>query len=93
MSVSEISDKIQFDDIKLKHKYILGTVATTGQGLYDGLEWISLVLTKQEIGNDILLPLAETTEDAKNLAKIVSESSWNYFFKSYYSQVAKLFKF
>ena len=93
MSVTEITDKIQFNEIKLKNKNIIGTVATTGIGLYEGLEWISCVLTNQKIGNDLLSPLNETTEDAKNLVKVVSESSWNYFLGSYSSKIKDFFRF
>ena len=92
MSVTEITDKIQFNEIKLKNKNIIGTVATTGIGLYEGLEWISCVMTNQKIGNDLLSPLNETTEDAKNLVKVVSESSWNYFLGSYSSKIKDFFR-
>jgi hypothetical protein len=93
LSVPEIQNKIRLDEIKLKNKKIIGTVATTGIGLYEGLEWISCVLTNHKNENDLLSPLNETTEDAKNLVKVVSESSWNYFLGSYSSKIKDFFGF
>ncbi len=93
MSIPEITEKIQFNEIKLKNKNIIGTVATTGIGLYEGLEWISCVVTNENIGNYLLSPLSETTEDAKNLVKVVSESSWSNFLGSYSSKIKDFFRF
>ena len=74
MLPEEVADKIRFKDIKLKQKHILGAVATTGQGLNDGLEWITNVLTKQDWKSSIVAPLVETKEDAKVLANVISEN-------------------
>ena len=92
MSPQEVADKIRFNDIKLKQKHILGAVATTGQGLYEGLEWISNVLTKQDWKNNIVAPLVETKEDAKVLANVFSESSFSAYLKLYTDKFFGIFK-
>jgi hypothetical protein len=92
MSPQEVADKMRFNDIKLKQKHILGAVATTGQGLNEGLEWITNVLTKQDWKNNIVAPLVETKEDAKVLANVFSESSFSAYLKLYSDKFFGIFK-
>ena len=40
-SVSEITDKLGLHSLRQRHWYIQSTCATSGQGLYEGLDWLS----------------------------------------------------
>jgi hypothetical protein len=40
MPVAEIRKRLHLDDIKDRPVHIEGTVATTGEGIYEGLDWI-----------------------------------------------------
>jgi len=41
MSVSEITDKLGLHSLRNRKWHIQPTCATTGDGLYEGLEWLS----------------------------------------------------
>jgi len=41
MSAAEITDKLGLHSIKQRDWYIQATCATSGDGLYEGLEWLS----------------------------------------------------
>ncbi|KAK8694827.1 hypothetical protein V6N13_072371 [Hibiscus sabdariffa] len=41
MTVSEITDKLGLHSLRQHHWYIQATCATSGQGLYEGLDWLS----------------------------------------------------
>ncbi|XP_052195117.1 ADP-ribosylation factor 1-like [Diospyros lotus] len=41
MSVSEITDKLGLHSLRQRRWYIQSTCATSGQGLYEGLDWLS----------------------------------------------------
>ena len=41
MSVAEVAEKLSLHTIKGREWNIQGTCALTGDGLYDGLEWLS----------------------------------------------------
>ncbi|RVX23709.1 ADP-ribosylation factor 1 [Vitis vinifera] len=41
MSVSEITDKMGLHSLRQRRWYIQSTCATSGQGLYEGLDWLS----------------------------------------------------
>ncbi|XP_024020649.1 ADP-ribosylation factor 1 [Morus notabilis] len=41
MSVSEITDKLGLHSLRQRRWYIQATCATGGQGLYEGLDWLS----------------------------------------------------
>jgi ADP-ribosylation factor protein 1 len=45
MSVSEVQDKLKLREIKQKW-FVQGCVATTGNGLWEGLDWLSANLPK-----------------------------------------------
>ena len=47
MSVDEISDRLGLNIIKDRQWKVQATCATTGEGLYDGLDWLSSALTKR----------------------------------------------
>jgi len=46
MSVAEITDKLGLHQMKQRKWYIQSTCATSGDGLYEGLDWLSNTLTK-----------------------------------------------
>ena len=46
MSVGEITEKLGLQDIRSRKWYIQSTCATTGDGLYEGLDWLSSNLGK-----------------------------------------------
>jgi ADP-ribosylation factor protein 1 len=41
MSASELSDKLGLSNLRHRRWYIQSTCATTGEGLFDGLDWLS----------------------------------------------------
>lgn len=41
MSVSEITDQLSLHSLRQRRWYIQSTCATAGQGLYEGLDWLS----------------------------------------------------
>lgn len=44
MSVSEVTDKLGLHSLGARKWYIQSTCATTGDGLYEGLDWLSSAL-------------------------------------------------
>jgi len=47
MNAAEITDKLGLHSLKQRAWYIQSTCATSGDGLYEGLEWLSNSLRKQ----------------------------------------------
>jgi len=45
MSVAEITDKLGLHSLRSRKWYIQSTCATSGDGLYEGLDWLSNVLS------------------------------------------------
>ena len=41
MNVAEITDKLHLHSLHSHNWYIQATCATSGEGLYEGLEWLS----------------------------------------------------
>ncbi|XP_013649048.1 ADP-ribosylation factor 2-B-like [Brassica napus] len=41
MNAAEITDKLGLHTLRQRHWYIQSTCATSGEGLYEGLEWLS----------------------------------------------------
>ncbi|CAK9143646.1 unnamed protein product [Ilex paraguariensis] len=41
LHVSEVADKLSLHSVRQRQWYIQGTSATTGQGLHEGLDWLS----------------------------------------------------
>merc|ERR1712083_196989 len=48
LSVRTITDKLQLNRLKNRDWYIQGTSAQTGNGLYEGLDWLSETITKRK---------------------------------------------
>ncbi|EEA08515.1 putative ADP ribosylation factor [Cryptosporidium serpentis] len=46
MSVTEVTEKLQLSSIRHRNWYIQSTCATTGDGLYEGLDWLARNLEK-----------------------------------------------
>lgn len=47
MSAAEITDKLGLNQLRGRQWYIQATCATQGQGLYEGLDWLSQELSKR----------------------------------------------
>ena len=50
MSVAEVSDKLKLNTMKGRRWYIQASCATSGDGLYEGLDWLSNELKEQAWG-------------------------------------------
>jgi len=48
MNASEITDKLGLQSLRQRAWYIQSTCATSGDGLYEGLEWLSTNLRKRQ---------------------------------------------
>jgi len=46
LSAADLTDRLGLNQLKNRQWYIQCTCATTGDGLYEGLDWLSNVLTK-----------------------------------------------
>ncbi|KAJ3597101.1 hypothetical protein NHX12_003501 [Muraenolepis orangiensis] len=47
MSVSELTDKLGLQNLRNRNWYVQAACATQGDGLYEGLDWLSNELSKQ----------------------------------------------
>ncbi|KAJ3612578.1 hypothetical protein NHX12_020849 [Muraenolepis orangiensis] len=47
MPVSELSDKLELHNLRSRTWHVQATCATQGTGLYEGLDWLSLELSKR----------------------------------------------
>jgi len=48
MSVAEVTEKLGLHTLRGREWYIQGTCAMTGDGLYEGLDWLSATLQKRK---------------------------------------------
>uniref|UniRef100_A0A0G4HV64 ADP-ribosylation factor n=1 Tax=Chromera velia CCMP2878 TaxID=1169474 RepID=A0A0G4HV64_9ALVE len=48
MTAAEITDKLQLHSLKSRNWFIQSTCATTGDGLYEGLDWLSRTLSSSK---------------------------------------------
>ena len=48
MTSAELTDKLGLHSLRHRNWYIQATCATSGDGLYEGLEWLSIQLKKQK---------------------------------------------
>jgi ADP-ribosylation factor protein 1 len=46
MSVAEVTDKLGLHSLRSRQWYIQAACATSGDGLYEGLDWLSQALKK-----------------------------------------------
>jgi|EP00769_Ergobibamus_cyprinoides_P000310 ADP-ribosylation factor protein 1 len=47
MTVGEVTEKLALHDIRNRDWYIQATIATTGDGLFEGLDWLTQVIAKK----------------------------------------------
>mmetsp|Transcript_24042 Transcript_24042/g.37713 ORF Transcript_24042/g.37713 Transcript_24042/m.37713 type:complete len:182 (+) Transcript_24042:124-669(+) len=48
MNASELTEKLGLQSLRQRSWYIQGTCATSGEGLYEGLDWLSNELSKKK---------------------------------------------
>lgn len=48
MTVSEITDRLGLPNLKGREWFIQGTCALSGEGLFEGLDWLSKTLSKKK---------------------------------------------
>ena len=48
MNAAEITDKLALHQLRQRNWYIQATCATSGDGLYEGLDWLSNQLKNQK---------------------------------------------
>lgn len=48
MSISEVTDKLGLHALRQRRWYIQSACATTGEGLYEGLDWLSNNISRKE---------------------------------------------
>eukprot|EP00118_Oscarella_pearsei_P013162 m.102223 g.102223 ORF g.102223 m.102223 type:complete len:182 (+) comp37156_c0_seq6:5984-6529(+) len=48
MNAAEVTDKLGLHELRHRQWYIQATCATSGDGLYEGLDWLSQTLKKQK---------------------------------------------
>ena len=48
MSAAEMTDKLGLNGLRHRQWYIQACCATTGDGLYEGLDWLSATLNKKK---------------------------------------------
>ena len=48
MSVNEVTERLGLNQLRNRQWYIQSTCATTGDGLYEGLDWLSNTLNKKK---------------------------------------------
>ena len=79
LSVEQIKTQIKYDQIKHSKKNIIGCVATNGEGLNEGIDWLTSTLYYKD--NQLVSPIRETLDDAKQIASGVNESWLSYLYK------------
>ena len=48
MSVNEITERLELNKLRNRQWFIQGTCATTKDGIYEGLDWLSNTLSKRK---------------------------------------------
>ena len=48
MNAAEVTDKLGLQSVKPNNWYIQATCATSGDGLYEGLDWLSTELKRKK---------------------------------------------
>lgn len=85
MSVSEITEELELENISGRKWYVQPTVATSNEGLKEGFDWLSdaLVNTKASV----LEPLIETVNDSKLMKDIISLKVKSFKLKSIFAKL------
>lgn len=71
MNAAEITDKLGLHSLRQRTWYIQATCATSGDGLYEGLEWVSFLSLSPFFSFPALSPLSFSPRLAELLLKIV----------------------
>ncbi|KAE8788834.1 ADP-ribosylation factor [Hordeum vulgare] len=66
MNAAEITDKLGLHSLRQRHWYIQSTCATTGEGLYEGLDWLSSNIANKEMHG---AAQRQTSERADHMAR------------------------
>ena len=53
MNAAEITDKLGLHSLRHRNWYIQATCATSGDGLYEGLDWLANQLKNKKWGGDL----------------------------------------
>jgi small GTP-binding protein len=67
VSPKELTEKLDLSSIKDRPWYVVGSVCTTGSGLFEGLDWISSAILTKKMSTNVSAPLKETASDGKKL--------------------------
>nr|GMD40642.1 ADP-ribosylation factor [Ipomoea batatas] len=67
MNAAEITDKLGLHSLRQRHWYIQSTCATSGEGLYEGLDWLSNNIANKSRPTHKNLP-TDTVADYEDLA-------------------------
>jgi ADP-ribosylation factor 1/2 len=51
MTVAELTEKLKLHELRNRPWYVQSCVATEGDGLYDGLDWLANTLQKRADSN------------------------------------------
>merc|ERR1712182_45838 len=65
MPAAEVTDKLGLQQMRNRNWYIQSTCATTGDGLYEGLDWLSRTLSGKKRGSDVSLLVKLVVSEAE----------------------------
>ncbi|CAK9237726.1 unnamed protein product [Sphagnum troendelagicum] len=64
MNAADITDKLGLHSLRQRHWYIQSTCATSGEGLYEGLDWLSSNISKKRIWHNFDVVFAVAALDS-----------------------------
>merc|ERR1719476_374719 len=73
MSAMEITEKLGLQNLRERQWFVQGSCATTGDGLYEGIEWLSRALMPETPASRICGTLRGQLEDQRAHAQLASE--------------------
>ncbi|XP_065188149.1 uncharacterized protein LOC135818867 [Sycon ciliatum] len=93
MSKDEVVDGLGLKELRSRQWAAFGCTATAGDGLYEGLEWLTSALASSEVQKAVTEPVSQTVTDAKGLSSSLLSpvSHWFKQFKSnndWFSQIS-----
>jgi hypothetical protein len=65
MNAAEITDKLGLHSLRQRAWYIQAACATSGDGLYEGLEWVSYFQQALWLVADVSFPPTSRSEDSR----------------------------
>lgn len=69
MNAAEITDKLGLHSLRQRTWYIQATCATSGDGLYEGLEWVSTASGQREQPGRVLTRFSPLEQLSTNLKR------------------------